>query len=72
MSRYNFIGEFAGKHINGVAGSFSMSEENGSIYLDKLISTVDKQILTLNHIDEHTDSIWEVTFHRKSSKHKED
>ena len=71
MNRYQYLGEFAGNHITGVAGSFSMHEEHGSYYLTKVVSINDKQILTINHVDEHTDNGWEVTFHRKSSKHKE-
>ena len=71
MSRYKFIGEFAGNYITGVAGTFKMHEKNGTLYLDKVVSTPNKQILTITHTDEHTECVWEVTFNRKSSKHKE-
>tara|TARA_R110002012_G_scaffold10968_1_gene49381 strand:- start:4441 stop:4662 length:222 start_codon:yes stop_codon:yes gene_type:complete len=71
MSTYKFIGEFAGKYITGVAGTFLMHEEYGTAYLDKIISSPNKQVLTVSHTEEHTETIWEITYHKKTSKHKE-
>ena len=71
MSRYKFIGQFAGQYITGVAGTFSMHEKHGTAYLDKIVSKPNKQILTISHTEEHTESVWEITYHKKSEKHKE-
>jgi len=67
---YQKIAEMASNWITGVAGSFHMHEDHGTYYLNKVISTNNKQILHISHNDEVITE-WKITFEKVKQYHNE-
>ena len=62
MSTYKKLGEFAGQHITGVAGSFMLTEENGNYRVEKVVSEEDTQTVNITHTDGHHKTHWKVMY----------
>jgi len=70
MNKYQKLGEFAGQHITGVAGSFMLTEEQGNYMLDKVVSERDTQTLTIIHTDDYHETTWKVMYVKESVKER--
>ena len=68
MSYYKKLAEYAAENITGVAGSFSLTQDNGNFYVREVHSTVDCQKVDIEHHGEVNETIWEVTYKVKSRK----
>jgi len=66
MNKYQKLAEFAGQNITGVAGSFQLTEEHGNFIIQKIISELDTQTLTIKHTDDYHETTWKVMYIKES------